>query len=387
MLTLLLPLLPLVLLAPTDVDAATRARIEARCSTYLSELHAKGSFPGASAALVLPDGSVVAVAVGVADADDPDAVKLRPSDRMLSGSIGKTYVSACALRLATAGELDLDAKAASFFTGEDDAWFARLPNAADFTVRQLLRHESGLPRYVFVPAFLEIVASEPDRVWQPRELLAYVEGAEPLFAAGEGWSYADTSYIVVGMILERVSGERFYDLARELLLEPLGLRDTIPSDRRELPGVVQGHVVDGRQLGLPERTIEGGQFVFNPQFEWCGGGFANTPADLARWAHALYRGRAFAAEYLPLLTDAVPAPMLGPRTLYGLGVMVRESELGTWLGHDGFMPGYLSTMGCFPDHEIAAALQLNTDSSRALPERKDVVLVDLVKIARDELAR
>jgi D-alanyl-D-alanine carboxypeptidase len=267
-------------------------------------------------------------------------------------------VSAAALHLARAGKLDLDAKAATFLDGED--WFARLPNAKDFTVRELLRHQSGLPRYVFEPAFWELALAEKDKVWKPAELLSYVFDAEPLFAAGEGWSYSDTSYIVAGMVLEKVSGRRFYEYVEKELLQQHALADTVPSDSRRIPKLVQGHVVTARRLGVPARF-------------------------LARWARILYSGRAFEGEYLDDLLDAVPAEALGPGVRYGLGVMLRETELGPLLGHDGFMPGYLSSMGWFPDIEIAAAFQVNTDDATAIGATPYRVLVELAKIANDAL--
>ena len=78
-------------------------------------------------------------------------------------------------------KLDLDARAIEFF--EDEAWFTRLPNAEDFTVRDLLRHQTGMPRHVFQPEFFPDCMKEPDRVWKPRELLSYVFDEEPRFPA------------------------------------------------------------------------------------------------------------------------------------------------------------------------------------------------------------
>jgi D-alanyl-D-alanine carboxypeptidase len=110
--------------------------------------------------------------------------------------------------------------------------------------------------------------------------------------------------------------------------------------------------------------IAGGKFVINPQFEWCGGGMASTAEDLARWAKALYEGRAFDRSLLPEMLNGVPAK-LGPEASYGLGVIIRPTRLGTSYGHSGFFPGYITEMIYFPEQKIAVAVQVNTSVPRA----------------------
>ena len=366
--------------AAAAVSAAVRARIEVRALELLEDLRVAHRAPGLSAALVLPDGARVVLCAGAADPalDSP----MTSAARLMQGSVGKTYFSAAAHHLRAAGELDFDAKVAEFFT--QDAWYTALPNADSMTVRQLLRHQTGLARYVFHPEFFPACMEDPDRVWTTQQRLAFVSEQPARFAAGEGWSYSDTNFILLAEIIERVSGERAYDYIREHLLAPLELRDTIPTDRRALPGLVQGHAPASRGMGFPETVVEDGALRFNCQFEWGGGGFASSAEDLARWAFALYRGQAFEGEYLETMLDTVPA-RLGPDKQYGLGVMVRETALGPQIGHDGFFPGYTATMGYFPQVQVAAALMLNTDGGLGrMP--LDLATERLVAIAAEELA-
>ena len=370
-----------VLAAPAQPAELARARIEARLSGVLAGIVERGA-PGVSVALVLPDGTEVTATAGYADREAKRS--MQPGDRLLSGSIGKTYVAAAALRLAALGSLDLDIRAARFFEG--DEWFERLPNARDFTVRQLLRHQSGLERYEFQPEFWEALVADPDKVWRPEEQLAYIADRAPLFAAGEGWAYSDSNYLVVGMILERVTGQRFHAHVREHLLAPAGLVDTVPSDTRRIPGLTQGYCRALAQLGVPERVLVDGEFVIHPGFEWCGGGYASTPRDLARWTRRLYSGAAFDGEYLPAMLDSVPADAtLGRGARYGLGVIVRDTPLGEARGHDGIMTGFLAATAWFPRHDIAVAVQLNTDEGRAVGKPMSMLLVDLVSLALEEL--
>src|SRR6185436_12813354 len=105
--------------------------LEAALQAKLKALHEAGSFPGATLGFVLPDGKSWSVSVGLADVENRSA--LRRTGRRLAGSIGKTYVSAGMLQLVQSGRVNLDTKIDRWFG--QDAWFARLPNATDITLR------------------------------------------------------------------------------------------------------------------------------------------------------------------------------------------------------------------------------------------------------------
>lgn len=387
-----LPLFPLLLLAACS-SAEQRAlqtaenqlavahqaellALTAACQAELEAIHAAGSFPGATATLILEDGSLIQLAVGHTD---EGGRALTANDRMLVGSVGKVWVSSIVHKLVEQGALDYDARAAEWF--QDDDWYLRIPNAADVTIRQLLQHQSGLERYEMKPEFWAELMQDSERIWTPRELLEFVFDDTPMFAPGEGWAYADTNYILLGMILERATGQRFYDLAQEWVNQPNGLTDTIPSDRQRLPGLVQGTVVMGRQLGVGPKTLQDGVFTYNVQFEWCGGGFASTATDLARLARGYVSGDFLRSETRQAMLNGVPARGLGPATQYGLGVIMTETPLGPLQGHDGFMPGYLTTMGYFPEQGVAAAIQINTDDGRSVRMPLHTVLVRLIERA------
>ncbi len=357
-------------------------RIEERCTEYLWRLHEERGFPGGCATVILPDGFEISIPIGYADVAAER--EMTEDDLMLSGSIGKTYVTAAAHKLMLEGKLSFDQRAIEFFDGED--WFARVPNGDVVTLTQLLQHKSGIPRYVYKPSFFPDCLADPDRVWTPKELLEYVFDDEPMFPAGEGWAYSDTNFIVIGMVIEKVSGMKFYDYVKQNFLDPLGLKDTLPSDSRRIRGLVQGYVVAFKAFGMGDLALQDGEFCYNPQFEWCGGGYANTSADLARWARILYRGEAMKGDYLSSMLESVPA-QLGPGKEYGRGVMISETDLGPHIGHDGVMTGYTATMGYFADVEIAAALMLNTDNGRVLGMPLDRVTLALASIAQEELDR
>ena len=366
----------LLLTVAVQAQATDKSALRTALQLKLEEWHKAGSFPGATVGVVLANGESFALAVGFSNRETKTPMK--PADRMLAGSVGKTFAAATALQLVHEGKIGLDDKIEKYLGREE--WFSRLPNAKDITVRQLMNHSSGLVRYEFKEQFTKDLTASPEKVWKPAELVAYLLDEKPPFAAGKGWDYSDTNYIVLGMIIEKVTGKKFYDEANRRLLRPLKLTDTIPQDGPRLKGVVQGYAGPNNPFGGTDAMIVDGKFVVNPQFEWTGGGYASTANDLARWAKMIYEGKAFSPDLLPQVLDGVSAPMLGRESKYGLGVIIRKTTLGTSYGHSGFFPGYMTDMMYFPEHKVALAVQVNTSVGRSLGKPLSRVLVEAMEI-------
>ena len=355
---------------------APTPQLKKELQLLLDNWHKAGSFPGATLGVVLANGESFTLAVGYSDRETKTPMK--PTDRMLAGSVGKTFAAATALQLIKEGKIGFDDKIEKYLGREP--WFSRLPNAKDITVRQLMNHTSGLVRYEFKEQFTKDLTANPDKVWKPAELVAYLLDEKAPFAAGKGWDYSDTNYIVLGMIIEKVTGKRFYDEANRRVLKPLKLTDTIPQDGPRLKGLIQGYAGPNNPFGGTDEMIVSGKFAFNPQFEWTGGGYVSTAHDLARWAKMLYEGKAFSADLLPQVMEGVSAPMLGRETKYGLGVIIRQTAAGTSYGHSGFFPGYLTDMMYFPEHKVAIAVQVNTSVGRSLGKPLGRVLVEAMGV-------
>ena len=333
---------------------------------YLDAWRAAATFPGISLGVVLKDGRTLSFTSGVSDRNT--GTRLSANDLMLAGSTGKTFFAAVALQLIESGALDLDAPISKYLGTRP--WFSRLPNARDVTVRHLMTHTSGLVRYEMNPKFTADLRAQPDKAWTPEEEIAYLFDATPPFAAGKGWDYSDTNYIVLGMILEGITGTRLYDEVDRRFLKPLKLTRVVPSTSRRIPGLVPGYAGPRDPLGLPDEVMRGGEFVINPQFEWTGGGFATSSLDLARWGHALYAGSAISASARRQMIDAAVPAALGPEAKYGLGVIVRPSTpVGPTWGHSGFFPGYQTELVHVVDRGITLAIQINTSAPRATGPR------------------
>lgn len=371
-----LSLLAALALTAGPVLAQDRSALELRLQSRLDSLHAAGTFPGAVVGVALADGQVIRLATGWADT--AARIRMQPTDLLLAGSVGKTFFAALAWQLVHDGRLELDAPISRWLGQEP--WFSRLPNGAAATVRMLMTHTSGLVRYEFQEAFLRDLVAAPTRVWRPEEQIAYLLDQPAPFAAGQGWEYSDTNYLVLGMILERITGRAAYQEIVERFLQPLRLTRVVPSTSRRIGGLVQGYAGPGNPFGGSDAMISNGELAINPQFEWAGGGFASNAGDLAAWARALYTGGVVQGAVLEEALRGVPA-RLGPGVQYGLGVILWPGP-PPMIGHSGFFPGYTTEMRFFPADGFAIALQVNTSVGRSLGRPAGAMVAALAEVVR-----
>lgn len=347
----------LALAGPAPAEA-TQDRLQGLLDGFRQDY----GFPGATAAIALPDGSVVMAATGVAD--EEAGTPMTSDSRMLAASIGKSFVAMTALSLESDGVLSRS-DLVSRHLGDRD-WFTRLPNHDTMSVGDLLRHTSGLPDHVHLESFQTEMASRMaggSAAFTPEEAIAFVLDTDPLFPAGEAWAYSDTGYLLLGLVIEEAGGAAYYDLVAARFLAPLGLTATTPSNTQALPGLAAGYVGEDNPFGLPRRTMdEAGRLLWDPAMEWTGGGLASTSRDLAIWGHALFGGTAMADPYLDRLLDGVPVASDAPGILYGAGVAIyADTPRGPVYGHGGWIPGYVSSLRHYSDHGVTVAFQINTD--------------------------
>jgi len=351
----------------TTVNLASLQRDFQKTLDQLREQH---GFPGATAAFILRDGRYGGVATGMADQEA--GLPMGPDSRIASGSIGKTFVAAVALTLVEEGTLELDRPIEPWLS--DELWFSRLPNGPAITLRMLLNHSGGLSDHVYTPEFAaaaseQLQSQDEDGYLRPRELVRFILDKEPLFAAGKGFHYTDTGYILVGLIIEKASGRKYYDLLGERLLAPLSLNLTTPANRRVIAGLVPGYLQEDNPFGLPPKSMTSGRLVVHPAMEWTGGGLSTNSKDLVRWAKALYEGKVVDPKLVDeMLSSVAKTEGVDTTRRYGLGVRISETPLGTAYGHSGWFPGYNSIVRYFPKPGVAVAIQVNRDFSNPLNE-------------------
>jgi len=367
-----------LLRAQETAQDSTSAAIQSRLDAYRSA----NGFPGAVLGITFADGRTIAFATGMSDT--ARRTPMTVSDRLLMGSVGKTYVAAVALQLARDGALDLDAPASRYLGGE--GWFDSLPNAPQITVRQLMNHTSGLVRYEFREEFTALLTSQPDMIWDPREQIRYLHGTAAPFRAGEGWEYSDTNYLVLALILERILRSPIDQVIAERFLRPSGLVNTVPSDSRRIERLAQGYAGPQNPFGGRDAMLDAGVMSINPQFEGAGGGYAATAADAARWGAQYFSGALFRGTAFLQALEGPLARQLGPGTRYGLGMILRDSTAaGPVRGHSGFFPGYLAELRHYPQSGVTIALLVNSSNVRPRPSMGrwlDEIAVTLGKPAR-----
>ena len=355
---------------PRNANQLKQLRFELQSA--LDAIVAEDNLPGATLAISFADGRQINLSSGFADVEQETPMPV--DGQMMVGSTGKTFVSAVALQLVTQGKLNLDDSASKFFADSDKEWFSRIPNAETLTIRSLMNHTSGLPRYVFAKNFLTAVREAPLKSHSPRESIAVILDTKPKHDVGEGWGYSDTNYLLLGLIIEKVAGSSFYDEAQRRLLGPLKLDRTIPTIQSELPGLTQGYVGRSNPFGLPRKTVKNGSYAINPAFEWCGGGYMSTVGDLANWMLALHSGKVLDEKTYSQMIKPVDFRTGKPASQgYGLGTFVWQTELGEFVGHAGMMPGYLTQIEFSRSHHLAIAYQINTDEGSSRKNHSHVI--------------
>ncbi|MGB0952499.1 MAG: serine hydrolase domain-containing protein [Planctomycetota bacterium] len=347
----------------------------------LDAFAAKEAVPGACLAVRFEDGRLLEFAAGLADVEA--SVPMTVKHRLMSGSIGKTYFAAWYLDLLEEGIVAADDKLQKYLG--DAEWFDHLPNHDSITLAHLMHHQSGVPEHVHVVQFWKDARADVYRDWQPQELVAYILDAEPLFAAGSAWSYADTNFILAGMAMEKASGKSAYREIHRRYLAPLGLDHTAPTTSRDLPMLTQGYHIlgePGRKSALP--VLHHGRMELNPQLEWAGGGYYSTTADLATWGmHLFTGGAADASRVTASIAGAVDA-QLWPGDRYADGIIVSETPYGPGYGHSGWFPGYTAELMYFPELGCSIAVQANTDDIRGTGPLRQQIFAAAKVLMSDE---
>ena len=293
------------------------------------------------------------------------------------GGAGKTFVAAAILQAVDDGVLNLDTPIEKWLGRQ--LWFPRLPNASTLTLRLLLGHRSGVPDLSGTDAVMKAMATNVNKRWTSFELVAFVWDQKPVSRAGTRYFYSDMNYVIAGAVFERAVGRPLFSEIDRRILQSSGLPQTAPAERREFSGVAAGRLdmTDGRYAtyGLKESSILKGQFTYNPQFQWAAGAMLSTSQDLARWATLLWTGRVFSATRLTEMVDGKPSEK---DARYGLGTQIVSSARGPIYVHDGWTPGYQTTMLRLPDQRLSAAIQVSADQQATFTMTPDVLLGQLV---------
>ncbi len=327
--------------------------------------------PGLSVAIGVGDSIVWSGAAGYNDA--LRRVPVEPDDRFGVGSITKTFVATVILQLVGEGKLDLDRTPQDYL---DLDVIRAVPNTGTATLRHLLNHQSGIPTWEFQGDWIRKGRGDQmtlGYVWGKTETLAYCT-ADLLPATnepGERYSYSNTNYTILGLIIEAVTGNDAAHEIRTRILEPLGLANTFLESFEDIPGGYVHHYhyatpgfqeTAGVHRGFPEirpYLIESTAGNLSP--EWTAGGIVTSARDLVRWAQALRDGELLGPEMRQEMFTYYPPRSDGGRMQYLQGIMRMEGFYDDYaaLGHGGGTLGFSAGMYWFEDTDIVVVTLTN----------------------------
>jgi D-alanyl-D-alanine carboxypeptidase len=349
----------LVLAAPANaLPRPSKLRLEARSLVAA----------GAPGVIVLARDGSRSVSVAAGSADLTPRTPMRVTDRFRVASITKTFVAAVVLQLVGEGRMSLDDTVERWLPG-------LVPGGAAITVRQLLNHTSGLFDYIDdgdETILRPYLRGDVTHVTPPRRIVEVATSHLPHFPPGTRHRYSNTNYIVLGLIVQAVTGDSLSAEMRRRILQPLGLRATTFDARASR---IRGRHAHGyAAIGPGGRVQE--LDVVSSSLTWASGALVSTADDVARFYRALLQGRLLRPELVREMETAVPAGRAGA---YGLGLLqTRTLDIGphyqlpctdsVW-GHDGNFAGWVTYAYNSLDGRRQMVVLINTDTLSAQGRR------------------
>lgn len=344
----------LLLVAPTSASCSppegpavtaapqTDAELPAALKAFVDPLAEKESFAGT--VLVARGGTVLATgAWGLADRTWN--IPNRLDTRFNLGSMNKMFTAVAVLQLVEQKKLTLDDHVSKYL-GSD--WLAE-DLTKQLTVRQLLNHTSGLGTY-FTPQFQR---SSRTLFRTVDDFKPLIRDQRPAFTPGTSWAYGNVNYVLLGAIIEKVTGRSYFDYVRERIHQPAGMKDTDCYDLdTAVPNLAVGYVRQESPSGAVwrnnvfEHVIRGGP---------AGGGYS-TVEDLHRFAVALRAGKLVSKKTLELMFTK--EPLSGERA-YGLGFQLYPKE--HIAGHSGGFLGISTNLDMYLDNEVITVVLSNQE--------------------------
>ncbi|MGB8021862.1 MAG: serine hydrolase domain-containing protein [Candidatus Nanopelagicales bacterium] len=314
------------------LPGGTSAKLESLLEAWVAD----GNGVGVTAAVVTSEGTW-AGAAGV----DGAGVRLVPDAAMAIASMTKTFVAAEVMDLARRGLVDLDAPVTNY---------VKLPfDAGGATVRELLAMRSGFPVDPFEEAF-DAAADDLDRRWTASDVLALVdEDGARQGSRGGAPEYSNLNFLVLGSVVEKVSGQPLALTLRRDLIDPAHL-DRVWVQDRERPQAPLSVAVENPDLPtvdadgpwLPSRSVASAAGA--------AGGMAADAPSLARWGYMLYGGRVIDSRLVAQMTAG------GPDDWYGLGTERLTADGAQAYGHDGDIGSYHGLFLVWPDQATSIAV-------------------------------
>jgi len=322
---------------PTSV----RRTVDSLANAFIARREA----PGVSIVVIRGRDTLVSQGYGLADLEN--GVPATPHSVYRIGSITKQFTSAAVMQLVEAGRVKLDDSIGVYLPSLPARW-------RPATVRQLLNHTSGIPSYTDLgPRWMKRMGEK----MSPDSLVALTANDTLLFAPGKGWHYDNSGYVVLGMLIEKVTGKPYDQYLKEKLFTPLGLAETMYCNNAPIiPHRAQGY-------GRDSSGWRNATFIDMSQ-PFAAGALCSSALDLARWNQALGTGQVVSAATYREMTSPVGAA--APRH-YGFGLMADSIAGHHVILHGGGIPGFSTINAWFPDESLSITVLPNAETAH--PDR------------------
>ncbi len=269
---------------------------------------------------------------------------MNPNMPFRIGSLTKTFIATVLLQLQDEGKLNLNDTLDTYITTP------AIPNANNITLRELANMTSGLYNYTNDPTFNEDHAQNLQKIWTPTELVDIAISHPPTFAPGKGYEYSNTNYILLGMIIEKVTGNTIVDELQKRIFSPLNLSQTSYATTSDMPAnSSHGYsLVDEKTQKVIDTTND------NPSWGGAAGAIVSNINDLKTWAEAMGQGTLVSPEAQKERFTWVNEPGTDVAK-YGIGTM----KIGNFVGHEGHIDGYNSVFFYLPSKNATIVVLQN----------------------------
>ncbi|MEU6557577.1 serine hydrolase domain-containing protein [Streptomyces sp. NPDC046915] len=348
-----------------ELTPAVQRQLDAAVRGVMRE----ANVPGVVVGLWTPDKGRYVRSFGVAD-----KATGRPMSSdlyMRIGSETKTFTVTALLELVDQGKVGLDDTIDQYVDG--------VPNGDRITLRELAGMRSGLFNYSEDDDFFKALTSDPQRPFTPRQLLDYAFRHPVLFPPGKKFDYSNTNLILLGLVVERMSGRTLADYIHRNVLAPAGLDHTLFPAGNEFPVPHAQGYTNQTATGRVEDAAD-----WNPSWGWAAGAMISNLEDLRVWARTVATGQlpdgrtliSPATQKQRLTTPPTPIPGAG----YGLGIF----DVQGWIGHNGSLPGYESLTVHLPSARATLVVLLNTDIDHKGTEPSTLLGAAITRIVSPE---
>ncbi len=329
-----LPILALITAAAAGQDIAVKA------DTFVQAFVDQHRFQG-SALLAKEGKPLFRKSYGLADAewDNPNT----PDTKFRLGSITKQFTSALVLQLVEQGKIKLDESIRKYYTDAPESW-------QPVTIHHLLCHESGIPSYTELPGFFE---KQAGIARTPAEIIELTQKKPLEFTPGSKYKYDNTGYILLGYVIEKVTGKSYEDQLRQAILDRLGMKDT----GFDHYTTVLKHRAEGYQND--QGKLSRAPFL-DMSLPYAAGSLYSTVDDLLKWDQALYGTAVLSAAskekmWTPNLND------------YGYGWVITKRFGERAVEHGGGINGFNTMIIRIPDKKLVAIVLANANTQATGP--------------------